>query len=141
MKKYELYEVIDLHDYFGYDLTKEKNIIRLTKRISSLCRKTPEYDIWAKIKKRGYEKCPICGRAPELAKPEVHHDPTLFEVIYNTVTELINKNEILNYSPIQLVNLIMEKHLNDKISSQTICELCHKEIHNLRKLNGEIDDE
>jgi len=141
MVVYKLYSTEDIQDYYGYDLTKEKNIIKLTKKISSLCRKTPEYDIWAKIKKKGYTACPNCGRPPDNAKPEVHHDPTLFEVIYNVITELIEDNSILSYTPIDLAKLIMEKHLNNEVKSITICELCHKEIHNLRKLQGDIADE
>ena len=142
MKQYKLYKLEDISDYFGYDLTKPKQIEKLTRKTSNLIRKFPEYDTWAKIKRRGYTHCPICGKPPENAKPEVHHEPlTLFEIVFNYITELIDKNEILNYSPTEIARHILDQHLNDKIDSITICELCHKEIHNLRKVNGEIFDE
>ena len=141
-KEFKLYKPESIYDYYGYDLSKERNIVRIVKKISSLVRKTPEYEIWASIKRRGYKQCPICGKPPENARPEVHHEPlTLFEIIYNYVTELINNDEILNYTPIEIAYKIMEKHLNDKVQSVTICEFCHKEIHNLRKLHGEVSEE
>ena len=129
-------------DYFGFDLTKEKQISRLTKKISSIVRKAPEYEVWANKKRRGYTRCPICGRTPDAAKPEVHHEPlTLYEIIYNRIVELIESEEILSYAPIEIAYDILEKHLEDKIEAITICELCHKEIHNLRKAEGGISEE
>jgi hypothetical protein len=129
-------------DYFGYDLTKERHISRLTKKISSIVRKAPEYEIWASKKRRGYTRCPLRNRTPDAAKPEVHHEPlTLYEIIYNRIIELIENEEILNYSPTEIAYDILAKHLDDKVDSITICELCHKEIHNLRKVEGKISEE
>jgi len=142
MKEFKLYSSIDISDYYGYDLTKTKQIQKLARFVANTSRKFPEYKVWAKIKKQGYTKCPKCGKEPEIAPPEVHHEPeTLFEICYNFIEELIRNNEILNYTPIELVKEILYKHLNDQVSSITICKFCHEEIHNLRKLAGEISDE
>jgi len=142
MKKFKLYKLDSIMDYFGYDLTKERHISRLTKKISSIVRKAPEYEIWASKKRRGYTRCPLCNRTPDAAKPEVHHEPlTLYEIIYNRIIELIENEEILNYSPTEIAYDILAKHLDDKVDSITICELCHKEIHNLRKVEGKISEE
>jgi hypothetical protein len=141
-KSFKLYNVYDITDYYGYDLSKAKDISKLARFISNTCRKFPEYKIWAKIKKIGYEKCPLCNKPPESAKPEVHHDPkTMYEIVYDYINELIEKEKILDYSPVEIARDILFKHLNDEVECMTICELCHKEIHNLRKASGEIADE
>jgi len=140
-KEFKLFKPTDVHNYYGYDLAKEKSKVSLVRRICTIVRRAPEYDVWAKAKKVGYEKCPICGRDYLSARPEVHHDPTLFEVVYNYIETLIESEEILSKSPIEIAKDILEDHLNDKVSCVTICELCHKEIHNLRKAEGLGADE
>jgi hypothetical protein len=141
-KSFNLYCACDIIDYYGYDLSKAKDVEKLARFIANVCRKFPEYKIWARIKKRGYERCPLCGKPPEAAKPEVHHEPkTMYEIVYNYIEKLIRDNKILNYTPVEIARDILFQHLNDEVECVTICELCHKEIHNLRKASGEISDE
>ena len=110
-------------DFFGIDLADEKSFRLLIKLTEGLCRRTIEYQLWAKrTKMLAHEQnedpekddssfCPICALSYEYVDPESHHHPiTLFNLCINTFQNWIDENELV-------------EHI-------VLCKHCHEKYHN-----------
>ena len=134
-------------DFFGIDLADEKSFRLFIKLTEGLCRRTIEYQLWAKrTKMLAHEQnedpdkddssfCPICGLSYEYVDPESHHHPiTLFNLCVNTFQSWIDENELRNKQPLDLVYDVMQLHAMGKVEHVVLCKHCHEKYH-----NGEIN--
>ena len=130
-------------DFFGIDLADEKSFRLFIKLTEGLCRRTIEYQLWAKrTKMLAHEQnedpdkddssfCPICGLSYEYVDPESHHHPiTLFNLCVNTFQSWIDENELGNKQPLDLVYDVMQLHAMGKVEHVVLCKHCHEKYHN-----------
>ena len=130
-------------DFFGIDLADEKSFRLFIKLTEGLCRRTIEYQLWAKrTKMLAHEQnedpdkddssfCPICGLSYEYVDPESHHHPiTLFNLCVNTFQSWIDENELRNKQPLDLVYDVMQLHAMGKVEHVVLCKHCHEKYHN-----------
>ena len=130
-------------DFFGIDLADEKSFRLFIKLSEGLCRRTIEYQLWAKrTKMLAHEQnedpdkddssfCPICGLSYEYVDPESHHHPiTLFNLCVNTFQSWIDENELGNKQPLDLVYDVMQLHAMGKVEHVVLCKHCHEKYHN-----------
>lgn len=130
-------------DFFGIDLVDEKSFRLFIKLTEGLCRRTIEYQLWAKrTKMLAHEQnedpdkddssfCPICGLSYEYVDPESHHHPiTLFNLCVNTFQSWIDENELRNKQPLDLVYDVMQLHAMGKVEHVVLCKHCHEKYHN-----------
>ena len=130
-------------DFFGIDLADEKSFRLFIKLTEGLCRRTIEYQLWAKrTKMLAHEQnedpdkddssfCPICGLSYEYVNPESHHHPiTLFNLCVNTFQSWIDENELRSKQPLDLVYDVMQLHAMGKVEHVVLCKHCHEKYHN-----------
>ena len=130
-------------DFFGIDLADEKSFRLLIKLTEGLCRRTIEYQLWAKrTKMLAHEQnedpekddssfCPICALSYEYVDPESHHHPiTLFNLCVNTFQNWIDENELKEKQPLDLVYDVMQLHAMGKVEHVVLCKHCHEKYHN-----------
>ena len=130
-------------DFFGIDLADEKAFRLFIKLTEGLCRRTIEYQLWAKrTKMLAHEQnedpnkddssfCPICGLSYEYVDPESHHHPiTLFNLCVNTFQSWIDENDLRNKQPLDLVYDVMQLHAMGKVEHVVLCKHCHEKYHN-----------
>ena len=130
-------------DFFGIDLADEKSFRLFIKLTEGLCRRTIEYQLWAKrTKMLAHEQnedpdkddssfCPICGLSYEYVDPESHHHPiTLFNLCVNTFQSWIDENELRSKQPLDLVYDVMQLHAMGKVEHVVLCKHCHEKYHN-----------
>ena len=137
---------LDLN-FYGVDLNDEKAFNLFIKKCEFLCRKSLEYDMWAKRTKalavnqnsneelNDAENCPICKISYQYAQAESHHHPiTLFNHCVRVFQDWIDNEELPDKRPLDLIQEVMEKHLCDEIEHVVLCKHCHEKYH-----NGEIN--
>ena len=130
-------------DFFDIDLADEKSFRLFIKLTEGLCRRTIEYQLWAKrTKMLAHEQnedpdkddssfCPICGLSYEYVDPESHHHPiTLFNLCVNTFQSWIDENELRNKQPLDLVYDVMQLHAMGKVEHVVLCKHYHEKYHN-----------
>lgn len=120
--------------WYGYDITDEKSLRILIIKMEKMIRTSIEYNIFAYKYKEDVDACPLCGNSflEERSKPiaEVHHHPlTLYEIVANKLTEKMCDNTLKTYTPLNLVNEIMQDHLDGKIKCIVLCKYCHDAWH------------
>ena len=133
--------------FYGIDLNDDKAFNMFIKKCEFLCRKTVEYEMWAKRTKalainqnsdpeaNDAEYCPICKIQYQYAPAESHHHPiTLFNLCVRQFQEWVDGNELPDKRPLDLIQEDMEKHLCDEVEHVVLCKHCHEKYH-----NGEIN--
>ena len=137
-------------DFFGIDLADEKSFRLLIKLTEGLCRRTIEYQLWAKrTKMLAHEQnedpekddssfCPICALSYEYVDPESHHHPiTLFNLCVKQFQIWIDNRELNDKRPLDLVQEVMETHLCGGVEHVVLCKHCHEKYHNGEKVTRE----
>ena len=138
-KKYEDFTPeADIKDYVKDILEKRgKEFHNLVEDIEKTIRQTPEYKLWSIKHRKSVDKCQVCGiEFNKKIKAEVHHTPlTLYEIVVNALDELINSGKELTTT--EVIDKVIDWHVNEKIGSLTICTCCHKQAHYEREEFGE----
>lgn len=119
--------------WWGYDLTNPRAYTRCIKDLMKVCRATPEYQEWQKITKAqaGRDSCPICETEYIYQRAESHHYPEqLFSVIEEVLQERIHDDTIDRYQPLDIVKIVMDKHIKGAVNCVVLCSACHKRFHN-----------
>lgn len=130
-------------EFYGVDLNNEKAFNLFIKKCEFLCRKSLEYEMWAKRtkalavnqnedpEKNDAELCPICGISYEYAQAESHHHPvTLFNLCVRQFQEWVDDQILTERRPLDLIQEVMEKHLCNEVEYVVLCKHCHEKYHN-----------
>ena len=106
---------------------------KIAKKLASIYRKFPEYSLWSKSKIEEKSNCEMCGLSfvSDYVKPNVHHEPTLTDVIEKVIIEKLENGE--EFTTIDILSEIHKLHEEDKIGYMVLCECCHKRLHAKRK--------
>lgn len=119
-------------DWWGYDLTDPIIFTRAVRKLVHISRGTLEYNVWQSRTKMGKIKmgCPVCKISYDYVEPETHHYPkTMFTVVADIIQEHIDKNDLNDYEPLDLIQKIMRKHMANRVDHIVLCEPCHKKFH------------
>lgn len=130
-------------EFYGVSLNDEKAFNLFIKKCEFLCRKSQEYEIWAKRtkalavnqnedpQKNDAENCPICSISYEYAQAESHHHPiTLFNLVVRQFQEWIDDQIMTEKRPLDLIQEVMDKHLCNEVEYVILCKHCHEKYHN-----------
>lgn len=130
-------------EFYGVSLNDEKAFKLFIKKCEFLCRKSQEYEIWAKRtkalavnqnedpQKNDAENCPICSISYEYAQAESHHHPiTLFNLVVRQFQEWIDDQVMTEKLPLDLIQEVMDKHLCNEVEYVVLCKHCHEKYHN-----------
>ena len=130
-------------EFYGVSLNDEKAFNLFIKKCEFLCRKSQEYEIWAKRtkalavnqnedpQKNDAENCPICLISYEYAQAESHHHPiTLFNLVVRQFQEWIDDQIMTEKRPLDLIQEVMDKHLCNEVEYVILCKHCHEKYHN-----------
>lgn len=116
--------------WYNYDLNDQKDYNKAIMRIKVSAQKSLEYDVWQAKTKINEEICPVCNAPYTYVKADTHHHPlTITSVIENIMDELIMSNVINDHSFLEVVQLVMAKHLQNKIDYIVLCNHCHEKYH------------
>lgn len=97
-----------------------------TSSINSLTRRNSRlYTEWIfPILKRDNFSCTKCGNTTQL---EVHHN---LEQMSEVIRKFVDKSKEYTFEEKNvIVELVIDYHVNNKVSGITLCRECHKEIH------------
>jgi len=110
-----------------------KDIKKIAKKLATIYRKFPEYNIWSSYKANSKSECEICGISLKRhdVKVNVHHEPTLTEVIIDIIEKKIDEKDY--FTTIDVLKEVHDKHLNNEITYMVLCECCHRRLHQSRK--------
>jgi hypothetical protein len=131
--------------WYDYDLTDERSVDRLIKKVEKIVRLTFEYDVWQKRTKILKSECPVCKLHFIYVKPESHHHPaTLYDITQMVVSQRIAEGTMLEATGLEIVQDIIDLHSLNKVNYIVICKQCHEKYHSgepetVRRLNEEYE--
>jgi len=119
--------------WYDYDMSNQKDINKVIKKLEFMSRSSFEYDEWArKCKWKHAIECPICddNYYDNNSKCETHHHPkTLYTIVENIIDTHLEKNDLDDQTSIAILQEIMDLHLLKKVVYINLCQHCHKKFH------------
>ena len=98
-------------------------------RLSVLCHKNKRlYNEWKypALVKSGFS-CEKCEASDHL---HVHHDEEWMSSIIKVVLDGKDERELTFEERLEMAERVAEYHVDNNVSAQVLCEVCHKEEHN-----------
>ena len=111
-------------------MTNERSFVKCIKHLVKIARGSMSYASWQKITKYPVKECPICKESFEYVKPESHHHPlTIFDIFETCVQKHIDLDDLYEYTDLQIVEEVMEKHFAREVDYIVLCKHCHQKYH------------
>ena len=119
--------------WYNWDMSNQKDINKVIKKLEAVCRASLEYDEWQRTCKYKHAiVCPVCedNYYDNNSKCESHHHPkTLYTIVENIIDDHLEKNDLDDQTGFQIVQEIMDLHLLKKVQYINLCQHCHKKFH------------